>query len=80
MMGWPTVYAVCSRCRHYSIAPIQKIVAAMGKSALVSDVEKRLRCKRCGARACRLSWDHPSVEESSCPRCGFRLVSARRRP
>lgn len=64
------IYAVCTNCGHFSLVdPLVISKQCGGWNEPIDEVRKRLRCKTCGRRDCKLTDVRPVVGERVCPRC-----------
>jgi len=52
--GQYVLYLTCAECRHERQAFPQVLAQIAGWDALLVDVEKRLRCSKCGRKKCRI--------------------------
>jgi hypothetical protein len=64
-----SVYAVCSHCGHFRSITLAEIMTYGGGQSLVADIERRMRCRTCKQRKCKLQPDRPAIGERVCPRC-----------
>jgi hypothetical protein len=48
LRAWHVVVAVCGQCRHEAPLRHQQLTSRRARHILLRDLERRLRCRRCG--------------------------------
>jgi hypothetical protein len=57
--GQYTISLVCSKCKHARETSPLPLAKVFGWNALIVDVVKRLRCSKCGEKACKATVQLP---------------------
>jgi hypothetical protein len=50
LRAWHLVEASCAKCRHRAVIPHQLLTHGRPNYTRLYDLERKLRCQRCGAR------------------------------
>jgi hypothetical protein len=48
LRAWHVVVAICGQCRHEAPLRHQQLIGRSGRHTRLRDLERRLRCLRCG--------------------------------